>query len=105
MSDQRHIPEPGETIQTPSASWAPVLFAVGATGAVVGIYANGFAFSAFVWSYIGIVILLFAFRAIVKSSTRSYRALPKRQQTRSATLPIDQIHLEDTTPSSTSQNA
>ena len=102
MSEQRHIPEPGETIQTPSASWGPALFATGATGAVVGIYANGFAFSAFVWSYIGIVIMLFAFRAIVKSSARSYRSLPKRQRARGATLPIDQIHLEGS-PSSTSQ--
>jgi hypothetical protein len=94
MSDQRHIPEPGETIQTPSASWGPALFAVGALGAVVGIYANGFAFSAFVWSYIGIIIMLFAFRAIVKSSTRSYRSLPKRQHPRSSSLPIDQIRIE-----------
>ena len=104
MSEQRYIPEPGETISTPSPSWGPAIFVLGATGAVVGIYANGFAFSAFVWSYIGIVILLFAFRAIVKSSTRSYRALPKRQQARSATLPIDQIHLEGS-PSNPSQNA
>lgn len=102
MSDQRHIPEPGETIQTPSASWGPAFFAVGALGAVVGIYANGFAFSAFVWSYIGIVILLFAFRAIVKSSTRSYRSLPKRQQPQSAALPIDQLRLEGS-PSNPSQ--
>jgi hypothetical protein len=94
MSEPRHIPEPGEVIQSPKASWAPPLFAVGALGAVVGIYANGFAFSAFVWSYIGIVIALLSFRAIVKTATRSYFALPRRQQTQSATLPVEQIHLE-----------
>lgn len=94
MAEHRHIPEPGETIQTPKPSWAPFLFAVGAVGAVVGIYANGFVFSAFIWSYIGIIILLFAFRAIVKGATRSYFNLPRRQQTHSASLPIDQIHLE-----------
>lgn len=94
MSEARHIPEPGETIQTPKPSWGPPLFAVGALGAVVGIYANGFVFSAFVWSYIGIIIMLFSFRTIVKTATRSYFALPRRQQTRSATLPVEQIHLD-----------
>jgi hypothetical protein len=103
MSDHRHIPEPGETIQTPKPSWAPFLFAVGAVGAVAGIYANGFVFSAFVWSYIGLIILLFAFRAIVKGATRSYFSLPKRQQPHPATLPIDQIHLEGS-PSNPSQH-
>jgi hypothetical protein len=94
MSEHRHIPEPGETIQAPTSSWGPPLFAVGALGAVVGIYANGFVFSAFVWSYIGIVILLFAFRTIVKTGTRNYFSLPKRQHTRSATLPVEQIKFE-----------
>ncbi len=94
MSEHRHIPEPGETIQQPRPSWGPPLFAIGAIGAVAGIYANGFVFSAFVWSYIGIIILLFGFRAIVRSSVRSYFALPRRQHARSATLPVEQIQLE-----------
>jgi hypothetical protein len=94
MSEHRHIPEPGETIQSPRPSWAPFFFALGAVGAVVGIFANGFVFSAFIWSYIGIVILLFAFRAIVKSSTRGYRSLPRRQTSTHSSLPLEQIHLE-----------
>jgi hypothetical protein len=94
MSEHRHIPEPGETIQPPRPSWGPAFFALGAIGAVAGIYANGFVFSAFVWSYIGIVILLFAFRAIVKSSTRSYLTLPRRQHAAYSTLPVEQIKLE-----------
>jgi hypothetical protein len=94
MSEQRHIPEPGETISTPSPSWGPAVFVLGATGAVVGIYANGFAFSAFVWSYIGIVIMLFGFRMLVKRGERSYFTLPRHQQTHSATLPIEQIKFE-----------
>jgi hypothetical protein len=98
MSEHRHIPEPGETIQSPSPSWAPFFFALGAIGAVVGIFANGFVFSAFIWSYIGIVILLFAFRAMVKSSTRSYRSLPRRQASAHSSLPLDQIHLESRPP-------
>jgi hypothetical protein len=94
MSEGRHIPEPGETIQVPKASWGPPLFALGAIGAVAGIYANGFVFSAFIWSYVGIVILLFATRLLIKSATRSYFGLPRRQHPRSAALPIDQITLE-----------
>jgi hypothetical protein len=94
MSEHRHVPEPGETIQAPRPSWAPAFFALGAIGAVAGIYANGFAFSAFIWSYIGIVIMLFSFRAIVRTSVRSYFSLPRRQDALSATLPIEQIELE-----------
>jgi hypothetical protein len=94
MAQHRQIPEPGETIQSPRPSWGPAFFGLGAIGAVAGIYANGFVFSAFVWSYIGIVLLLFGFRAIVKSSTRSYLSLPRRQHAQSATLPLEQIHLE-----------
>ena len=94
MSEQRHIPEPGETISTPSPSWGPAIFVLGATAAVVGIYANGFAFSAFVWSYIGIVVMLFGFRMIVKRGERSYLTLPGRQHAPSAALPIEQIKFE-----------
>jgi hypothetical protein len=94
MSEHRRIPQAGETIQTPRASWGPALFALGATGAVVGIFANGFVLSAFIWSYIGIVIMLFGFRAIVRSATRGYFSLPRRQEARPATLPVDQIYLE-----------
>lgn len=94
MNEPRHIPEPGETISTPSPSWGPAVFVLGATGAVVGIYANGFAFSAFVWSYIGIIIMLFGFRMIVKRGERGFFSLPKRQRPQSATLPIEQIKFE-----------
>jgi hypothetical protein len=94
MSEQTRIPQASETIQTPRSSWGPAFFALGATGAVAGIYANGFVFSAFIWSYIGIIVMLFAFRAIVKSSVRGYFSLPRRQEARPATLPVEQIYLD-----------
>jgi hypothetical protein len=94
MSEHKRIPQSSETIQTPRSSWGPAFFALGATGAVAGIYANGFVLSAFVWSYLGIIVLLFAFRAIVRTSVRSYFSLPRRQEARPATLPVDQIYLE-----------
>jgi hypothetical protein len=99
MNEHHRIPQSSETIQTPRSSWGPAFFAVGGTAAVAGIYANGFIFSAFIWSYLGIIMLLFAFRAIVKSSVRSYFSLPRRQDARPATLPVEQIYLEST-PSS-----
>jgi hypothetical protein len=94
MSENTRIQRASETIQAPRPSWGPIFFAVGAMAAVVGIYANGFVFSAFIWSYIGIIMLLFAFRAIVKTSVRSYFSLPRRQEARPATLPVEQIYLE-----------
>jgi len=94
MSEHRHVPEPGETIQLPRSSWAPAFLALGAVGAVGGIYANGFVFSAFVWSYIGIVVMLFAFRGMIRSGVRGYFALPRRQHQVSATLPGEQIKLD-----------
>ncbi|MBS1889379.1 MAG: hypothetical protein JSU06_19540 [Actinobacteria bacterium] len=103
MSERRHIPQAGETIQTPRPSWGPAFFAIGATAAVAGIYANGFVFSAFIWSYLGIIVLLFAFRAIVKSSVRSYFSLPRRQDVPPATLPVEQIYLESRPSSSRPQ--
>ena len=98
MSEHRHVPEPGETIQVARPSWGPPLLAVGAIGAVAGIYANGFVFSAFIWSYIGIVIMLFGLRAIVRTSVRSYFSLPRRQDAPIATLPVEQIQLESRAP-------
>ncbi len=97
MSEGNRIPAAGETIQTPRPSWGPAFFALGAMGAVGGIYA-GFIFSGFIWSYIGIVVLLFAFRAIVKGATRSYFSLPRRQHVPPATLPVEQIYLESRAP-------
>jgi hypothetical protein len=99
MSEPTRIPQSSETIQTPRPSWGPALLAVGAIGAVAGIYANGFVFSAFIWSYIGIIIMLFGFRAIIRSSVRGYFNLPRRQDARPATLPVDQIYLESRPPS------
>jgi len=94
MSEHGNVPGPGETIQVPRSSWGPAFFALGAIGAVAGIYANGFVFSAFVWSYIGLVIMLFAFRAIIRTSVRSYFSLPRRQQPDTSPLPVEQIYLE-----------
>jgi len=91
MSEHRHIPEPGEMIYTPSPSWGPVFFAIGALGLVCGIYASGFIFAPFIYAIVGVIFLLAAFRNLVRGSIRGYFRLPRKQRVRSAALPIEQI--------------
>jgi predicted PurR-regulated permease PerM len=91
MSEHRQIPEPGELIYTPQSSWAPVFFAAGALGLVGGIYAAGFIFSPFIYSIVGAVLILAAFRSLVRGGIRGYYRLPRKQRVRSAALPVETI--------------
>jgi uncharacterized membrane protein YfcA len=91
MAEHRHVPEPGEMVYTPKPSWGPVFFAAGAVGLVCGIFAAGFIFSPFVYAIVGAILLLFAFRTIVRGSVRDYYRLPRQQETRSAALPVETI--------------
>jgi hypothetical protein len=91
MADHHHVPEPGETIHTPRPSWAPVFFAAGAVALLCGIFAAGFIFSPFIYAIIGAIVILAAFRGIVRGSVRDYYRLPRRQETRSAALPVETI--------------
>ncbi|HEU4706110.1 MAG TPA: hypothetical protein VFS64_02875 [Solirubrobacterales bacterium] len=91
MAEHRHVPEPDETIYTPRLSWAPAILAFGAVGLVCGIFAAGFIFAPFVYAIIGAIIALLAFRGLVRGSIRDYHRLPRRQETRSAALPVETI--------------
>jgi hypothetical protein len=91
MSEHRQIPEPGETIYTPSPSWAPAFFAVGALGLICGIYAAGFIFAPYIYAVVGAIFALAAFRGLVRSSIRDYFRLPRRQKVRGAALPVETI--------------
>jgi uncharacterized membrane protein YfcA len=91
MSEHRHIPEPGELIYAPRPSWAPVFFAIGAIGLVCGIYAAGFIFAPFVYAVIGAVLVLAAFRNLVRGAIRDYFRLPRKQKVRGAALPVETI--------------
>jgi hypothetical protein len=91
MSPERDIPEPGELIYAPRPSWAPAFFAFAAALAVCGIFAGGFMFAAWIWSLIGIVVLLAALRGIVRGAVRDYYRLPRRQRVRGAVLPVETI--------------
>jgi hypothetical protein len=91
MSAEREIPEPGERVYPSRPSWAPAIFAFAAALAVCGIFAEGFMVRGWVYSIIGVVVVLFALRAMIKGATRDYFRLPRRQKTRAAVLPVETI--------------
>ena len=91
MPEHRQVPEPGETIYTPSPSWAPAFFALGVTGLVCGTFAGGFLFPPYVWGSDGAIFVLAAFRSIVRGAIRDYYRLPRRQEVRGAALPVETI--------------
>jgi uncharacterized membrane protein YfcA len=94
MSQHRHIPEPGELIYRPKPSWAPVFFAIGAIGLVCGTYAGGFIFAPFVYGIVGAVLVLAAFRSLVRGAIRDYFRLPRRQKVPGAALPVETITIQ-----------
>lgn len=91
MSEHRHIPEPGEMVYTPKPSWAPAFFALGVTGLIAGIYAAGFIFPPITYAVVGAVLVLGAFRNLVRGAIRGFFGLPRKQRVPSAALPVETI--------------
>ena len=91
MSADSKIPEPGELVYPSRSSWAPVFFAFAAALAVCGIFAEGFMVRGWIYSIVGIVVILFALRNMIRSATRDYFRLPRHQRTRGAVLPVETI--------------
>ena len=92
MTSERHdIPEPGELIYASRPSWAPAVFAFAAALAVCGIFAEGFMFRGWIYSIVGLVVLLFALRGMIRGATRDYFRLPRKQRVRGAVLPVETI--------------
>jgi hypothetical protein len=89
--EHRHIPEPGEVVYRPRSSWAPAIFGFALALTVCGIFAEGFMVRGWIYSIIGGVIALFAFRAMIRDAIRSYYRLPRKQHVRGAVLPVEQI--------------
>jgi hypothetical protein len=89
--EHRHIPEPGEVVYRPSTSWAPAIFAFALALTVCGIFAEGFMVRGWIYSFIGGVVALFAFRTMIRDAIRSYYKLPRKQDVRGAVLPVEQI--------------
>lgn len=91
MSEHRQVPEPGEAVYLPRPSWAPAFLAAGVVGLVGGIYAGGFIFSPFIYSIVGAIVALAAFRSIVRGAIRDYFRLPRKQRVHGAALPVETI--------------
>jgi hypothetical protein len=89
--EHRHIPEPGELVYQPRSSWAPVILAFALALTVSGIFAEGFMVRGWIYSIIGGIVALFAFRSMIREAIRSYYNLPRKQQARGAVLPVEQI--------------
>ena len=89
--EHRHIPEPGELVYQPRSSWAPAVFAFALALTVCGIFAEGFMVRGWIFSIIGGVVALFAFRSMVREAIRDYYRLPRRQHARGAVLPVETI--------------
>jgi uncharacterized membrane protein YfcA len=91
MSEHRQIPEPGELVYVPRPSWGPAFFAFGAVGAVCGIFAGGFIVPPWIFSIIGVLILLAALRSMIAGARGDYYRLPRRQRVRGGVLPVETI--------------
>jgi hypothetical protein len=89
--EHRHIPEPGELVYQPRSSWAPAVLAFALALTVCGIFAEGFMVRGWIYSVIGGVVALFAFRSIVRGAIRDYYGLPRKQHARGAVLPVETI--------------
>ncbi|HWO16042.1 MAG TPA: hypothetical protein VNM89_04960 [Solirubrobacterales bacterium] len=91
MDEHRDIPEPGELVYAPRPSWAPIALAAGIAVMVCGVYAEGFMVRGWIYSIIGAIVFLFAFRSLVKGAVRDYFRLPRKQRVRGAVLPVETI--------------
>jgi hypothetical protein len=90
-SKGRSVPEPGELVYSPPSSWLPIFFAFALALALAGIFAEGFMVRGWIYSIIGILIALFAFRGIVRGSVGEFFGLRREQKVRGAVLPVETI--------------
>ncbi len=88
--EHRHIPEPGEVVYQPRPSWAPAVFAFALALTLCGIFIS-FMVPGWIYSIIGAVVALFAFRKMIRDAIRSYYGLPRKQHVRGAVLPVETI--------------
>jgi hypothetical protein len=91
VSERGQIPEPGELVYSSRSSWLPALLAFALALAVCGIYAEGFMVRGWVYSVIGLIVALFALRALTKGTVRDFFRLRRTQKVRGAVLPVETI--------------
>lgn len=90
MGAQREIPEPGELVYQPRPSWTPVIFAFAAALTLCGVFIE-FMLPGWIYSIAGGIVLLLALRSLIRSATRDYFRLPRRQRVPGAVLPVETI--------------
>lgn len=90
MSEHRHIAEPGELVYQPRPSWAPLIFAFALALALCGVFIS-FMVPGWIYSVIGLVVGLFALRSMIRSASRDYFRLPRKQRVRGAVLPVETV--------------
>lgn len=86
---QNQITNPTETIELPSATWAPAVFAFGVLGLVAGTFASGFMFPAWCYAAVGAVLVLFSLRSMINRGRRSFYGLPRETEDVRAELPVE----------------
>lgn len=91
MTTVRRDAEPSsERIYAPRPSWAPAVFAFAAALAIAGTYVT-FMVPGWIYSIVGLIVLLGALRVMTGGSVRGYFRLPRRQRVRGAVLPVETI--------------
>jgi uncharacterized membrane protein len=83
--------QPAELVYRPRPSWAPAFVAFAAALALCGIFAEGFMVRGWIYSIIGVIVLLAALRMIVRTAVRDYFRLPRKQTAQGAVLPVKTI--------------
>ena len=91
MTEPNDTSEPSELIYAARPSWGPAVFAFSLALTICGIFAEGFMVRGWIYSIIGAVVLLVAFRRMTRNATRDYFHLPRRQRARGAVLPVETI--------------
>lgn len=86
------IPAATEVIQPPRPSWAPAFFAFGLALAICGVFLD-FMGPGWIYTVIGAVVALGAFRSMVTGAVRDFNSLPREQEVGAAALPADTIRV------------
>lgn len=89
MSKPSDISTPTETIELPSPSWAPAVFALGVLGLIAGTFANGFMFPAWCYAAVGAVLAIAALISMARRGRRAFYRLPRTSPDRHASLPVE----------------
>lgn len=91
MTEHHDVPGASELVYTPRPSFAPIFFAAGVALAICGIFST-FLVPSYIYSIIGIIVLLAALRSMVSGTVRDFFRLPRRQKVRGAVLPASSLH-------------